>query len=169
MNRALARCAAALTVLTFCTTACQVYSPVLVSEDADYGRALPAGADALIRLGPGDEIPNLTGSWVQREQILPALERSIGFTRSKHASQFFPIEGISQERAILSLERMAALLEGTRSAEEFQLAFEDEFDVYKSAGWDGRGGGVLFTGYCTPLLPGSLQPSPRFPLSLIHI
>jgi membrane-bound lytic murein transglycosylase A len=166
MKRALARRASALTLLTFGAAACQVYQPVRTGETADYGRALPAGADALIRLGPGDEIPNLTGSWVQRDQILPALERSIQFTRSKHASQFFPIEGISQQRAILSLERMAALLEDSRSAEEFQTAFEAEFDVYKSAGWDGRGGGVLFTGYCTPLLPGSLEPSPRFPYPL---
>ena len=163
MKTALVRCALALTLLHFGATACQVYPPVKVPENVDYGRALPAGADALIRLGPGDPIPNLTGCWVQREQILPALERSLQFTRTQHAAQFFPIEGISQARAILSLERMAALLEQSRSAEEFQAAFEEEFDVYQSAGWDGRGGGVLFTGYCTPLLPGDLEPSQRYP------
>ena len=32
----------------------------------------------------------------------------------------------------------------------------------KSAGWDGRGGGVLFTGYCTPILMGSLESSAEF-------
>ena len=41
-----------------------------------------------------------------------------------------------------------------------------EFDAYQSAGWDGRGGGVLFTGYCTPVLDGSLEPTAiyRYPL-----
>ena len=166
MKSAFLRCASALTILTLGAAACQVYPPVKAPLTVDYGRALPAGADALIRLGPGDTIPNLTGSWVQREKILPALERSLQFTSSKHASQFFPMEGISQSRAILSLERMAALLEESPSAEEFQRSFEEEFDVFVSAGWDGGGGGVLFTGYCTPLLPGSLEASPRFPYPL---
>lgn len=162
MNRLLERITKALPIAALCLAACQTYAPVQSTGKADYGRALPAGASALLLLGAGDKIPNLTGSWVRRDEILPVLERSLAYTRTRHAGQFFPIEGISQERAILSLERMADLLERTQSAAEFQRSFEAEFDVYKSAGWDGRGGGVLFTGYCTPLLPGSLQPSARY-------
>jgi len=43
---------------------------------------------------------------------------------------------------------------------------ERDFQVYKSAGWNGSGGGVLFTAYCTPLLRGSLTQSAqyRYPL-----
>lgn len=142
--------------------ACQVYPPAATGGDVDYGRALPAGADALLPLGPDEPFPNLTGSWARRDEILPVLERSLRFTRSRHAGQFFPIEGVSQERAIQSLERMGLLLEIATSALDFQERVEAEFGAYRSAGWDGRGGGVLFTGYCTPLLPGSLQPTARF-------
>ena len=42
--------------------------------------------------------------------------------------------------------------------QKFQRSIEDEFTIYKSAGWDGKGGGVLFTAYCTPILRGSLEP-----------
>ena len=44
----------------------------------------------------------------------------------------------------------------------FGDAVAEEFTWMKSAGWDGRGGGVLFTGYCTPILMGSLQASVEF-------
>jgi membrane-bound lytic murein transglycosylase A len=69
---------------------------------------------------------------------------------------------VTHERALRSLERFRELLTGAGSAEDFQRAIEAEFTVYKSAGWNGRGGGVLFTAYCTPLLRGSLEPSPEF-------
>lgn len=145
------------------STACAIYPP---ASEPDYGRALPIGADALIALGPDEHAPDLRATWYQREEIKPALERSLEWTRSRHAEQFFPVAGISHERALRSLERFTVLLEETRSADEFARAFEAEFTVYKSAGWDGTGGGVLFTGYCTPLLPGSLQRTAhyRFPL-----
>lgn len=130
--------------------------------EPDYGRQLPVGADALIELGPGEPMPDMRATWYQREEILPPLERSLDWTRTRHAEQFFPAAGITHERALRSLERFTELLETTRSAEEFARAFESEFAVYKSAGWDGRGGGVLFTGYCTPLLPGSIEKTARF-------
>ncbi|MEM6572430.1 MAG: MltA domain-containing protein [Planctomycetota bacterium] len=120
------------------------------------------GADALIELRPDERRPDLRATWYQREEIAPALERSIEWTRSRHAAQFFPITGITHERALASLERFADLLEVTRSPEDFARRFEEDFTVYKSAGWDGAGGGVLFTGYCTPLLAGSLQRTARY-------
>lgn len=123
----------------------------------DYNRELPAGADALIRVDRMGAIPNVSNEWFQREEILPALAKSIEWTRTKHARQFFPIEGISHGRALRSLERFEELLLQSESAAEFGRAVEREFDFYMSAGWDGNGGGVLFTGYCTPILEGSLE------------
>lgn len=132
--------------------------------EPDYGRPLAPGAAALIELGPDERRPDMRGTWTwpEREELVPALERSISWTRSKHSEQFFPIAGITHERALASLERFRELLDEARNADEFAAAFEDEFAVYKSAGWDGRGGGVLFTGYCTPLLPGSLVRTARY-------
>ena len=136
------------------------------AETPDYGRALPAGADALLLLGPDERRPDVRGTWFERDEIMPALERSLAWTRSAHSNQFFPIAGIDHERALQSLERFAELLETSPTADAFARAFEAEFDVYKSAGWDGAGGGVLFTAYCTPLLAGSLTPTLEFDVPL---
>ncbi|MEM9799790.1 MAG: MltA domain-containing protein [Planctomycetota bacterium] len=130
--------------------------------EPDYGRPLPIGADALLEVGPGEHVPDVRATWYEREEIRPALERSLDWTRTQHAAQFFPAAGISHERALRSLERFIELLDTTRSAEAFAQAFAAEFTVFKSAGWDGAGGGVLFTGYCTPLLRGSMVESPQY-------
>ncbi len=131
----------------------------------DYNSTLPEGAPALIRVDP-DEIPDFSQEWEARDEILPALERSLHWTRREHARQFFPQAGITHERALSSLERFHEILTSTFGPEELQEVIEREFSVYKSAGWDGRGGGVLFTAYCTPLLRGTLEEDAthRFPL-----
>jgi membrane-bound lytic murein transglycosylase A len=132
----------------------------------DYGLPLADGAPALLPLAPNEQIPDFSGQWAQRDEILPALENSIAWTRREHARSFFPIAGIEHERALASLGRFQELLSSSRSPQDFQAALEREFQVYKSAGWNGRGGGVLFTAYCTPILRGSLEPDEtyRYPL-----
>src|SRR5262245_15565197 len=123
----------------------------------DYGRALPPGASALIPLGPDEPRPEYAGEWAQRDKILPALDRSIAWCNKPSAKSYFPIAGISYERAVKSLARFKEVLETSTSSEDFKRQLDREFTVYKSAGWDGEGGGVLFTGYCTPILDGSLE------------
>ncbi len=132
----------------------------------DYSSALPEGAPALLPLGPDERVPDFSQQWNERDDILPALEQSLAWTRREHARQFFPSAGIEHERALASLERFRELLASSYGPEDFQAAIEAEFTVYKSAGWNGRGGGVLFTGYCTPILRGSLVPDDthRYPL-----
>jgi membrane-bound lytic murein transglycosylase A len=132
----------------------------------DYGQALPDGAPALLPLGDGEPVPDVSHEWEMRDEILPALDLSIAWTQREHARQFFPQAGISHDRALASLLRMRELLTETYGPEEFQRAVESEFQVYKSAGWDGRGGGVLYTAYCTPILSGSTTPDAthRYPL-----
>ena len=122
----------------------------------DYGRPLPPGAPALLELGPDEERPDLTGSWDERADILPALDRSIEWTRLEYAQQFYPIAGVTYGRALQSLERFREILVSSLSPQEFVERVESEFNWYKSAGWDGLGGGVLFTGYFTPILDGRL-------------
>ncbi len=122
----------------------------------DYGRALPEGAAALLKLGPNERKPDLAVTWTERADLLPALERSIQWTRLEYAQQFFPMAGISHPRALRSLERFRELLETAESGSEFDARILAEFDWFKSAGWNGEGGGVLFTGYFTPILDGRL-------------
>jgi len=132
----------------------------------DYGRPLPPGAPALIPLAPGEAHPDFGLQWDERWELLPSVEQSIEFMRRKSATRYFPMEGVSHARALASLERFRELLATTTSGSEFSSAIDAEFQVYKSAGWDGKGGGVLFTGYCTPILDGRLQEDQeyRYPL-----
>jgi len=132
----------------------------------DYASVLADGAPALLPLGPDEKVPDFSDQWSQREEILPALDNSIAWTRREHARSFFPIAGIEHERALASLERFRELLTSATGPADFQKSIERDFQVYKSAGWNGRGGGVLFTAYCTPILRGSLEPDEhyRYPL-----
>jgi membrane-bound lytic murein transglycosylase A len=123
----------------------------------DYGRPLPPGAPALLELGPNETPPDLTATWAERADILPALERSIEWSGLQYAQQFFPIAGISHPRALESLLRFREILFESLSPQEFVERIDEEFTWYKSAGWDGLGGGVLFTGYFTPILDGRME------------
>ncbi len=145
MERTLSCTLSILLVLGACKTA------------PDYSRALPDGASALIPLGPDEPLPDVSSQWEERDDILPALDLSIAWTMREHARQFFPQAGITHERALRSLERFREILLDASGPEDFQRRIASEFTVYKSAGWDGRGGGVLFTAYCTPILEGSLE------------
>ena len=143
-----------------------VVAPLLLgackSAEKDFNKPLPPGAPALLEVRDPAEWPDLAADWDRREDLLPALDRSIAWTGTKHAQQFFPIEGVTHARALESLERFRELLLDSRSPQQFEAALKAEFTLYKSAGWDGRGGGVLYTGYCTPILEGSLERDPRY-------
>lgn len=131
------------------------------APEKDFGRPLPEGAAALLPL-PEPQWPDMASDWYQRDEIRPALDRSIAWMRRPGARRFFPVEGIRYERALASLERFRDILATTRSPAEFETALHREFQLYRSAGWDGRGGGVLFTAYCTPILEGSLEPTAEY-------
>ncbi len=132
----------------------------------DYGRPLPEGAPALLPLEPGDPRPKVAPQWEDRADIIAALDQSLAWTKKESSKRFFPIENITYERALASLERMKDLLSTCTSAEDFDRKVENEFTIFKSAGWNGKGGGVLFTGYCTPILDGRLTKNAtyRYPL-----
>ncbi len=146
------------------TTSCGVHPPVgdQVEPVIDYSRQLPPGADALLPLGPDEPAPDLRQTWLDREDVRAALDQSLTWTRRKHAPNTFPTAGITHPRALASLERFRELLVTSPDADTFVSAVAAEFQVYKSAGWDGKGGGVLFTGYCTPILRGSLSASTEY-------
>lgn len=148
-------------ILIFSLAACRVPRPI-----PDYSRALPPGAPALLPLSADEPLPDFSAEWNRRAATRQALDRSLDWMAKPSASSHFPIAGIDYERALASLQRFSELLEQARSGDEFSRRLKREFMVYKSAGWDGRGGGVLFTGYYTPILDGSLQRTElfRYPL-----
>jgi|688.fasta_scaffold10361_12 membrane-bound lytic murein transglycosylase A len=138
---------ASLLVLLLLSTGCKT--------TPDYGRPLPPGAPALLHLDKDDPRPELAAQFDTRQELLAALDHSIAWTRKPSSTRHFPIEGVSHERALKSLERFREILNTSSDGIEFSRRIEEEFTIYKSAGWDGKGGGVLFTGYCTPELRGS--------------
>lgn len=140
----------ALTLVFLGSAACKTTGP-------DYGRALPPGAPALLPLGPGEAHPDFSPQWAERADILPALDNSINWMSKETSKTFFPIENITHARALRSLQRFRYLLVQSKSEADFAQLLDEQFVVYKSAGWDGKGGGVLFTGYCTPILDGRLK------------
>ena len=125
-------------------------------SNPDYNQALPEGAPALLEV-EADEIPEFDMDWGMRDELGASLEQSLRWIDRPHAKNFFPIEGVTCERARASLVRFKEILETTSSRMEFDERIRDEFTWYVSAGWNGRGDGVRFTGYCTPLLTGSLE------------
>lgn len=129
--------------------------PACKTAPKDYGRPLPEGAPALLPLDPGEAPPRFAHDYYAKAEMLPALEQSIEWTKKKSSAKHFPIEGVTQERALKSLERFKQLLQESTDADAFEAAVLAEFEVLKSAGWDGNGGGVLYTAYCTPILEGS--------------
>lgn len=128
----------------------------------NYGQPLPEGAPALLPLGPDDPVPDFGAQWNERAEILPALDLSIAWAKRPTSAKHFPIEGVTIERMQRSLAAFRAALTESTSADEFRARVEREFTIYKSAGWDGRGGGVLFTAYCTPILAGNTKPDATY-------
>jgi len=132
------------------------------TPERDYGRALPPGWPALIEVTDITAWPNLARDWRRREELLPAIDRSIDWFATGSSQNFYPMEGVTHERALASLMRFRQLLVECHSAYSFRWSVEDEFQLMKSAGWDGDGGGVLFTAYCTPIFEGSLTQSEEY-------
>lgn len=140
---------ALLTALVACTsTPSRAPAP-------DYTRALPDGTAALLRVPP-DQWPDMASQWDEREQLLPALRYSRDWFTRPSSRTAFPVAGIDHARAADTLKRFERALLSSPTAAAFARRLKLDFELYRSAGWDGRGGGVLFTGYCTPIVDGSL-------------
>ncbi len=144
-------------VVVLALTALLLHACSSAPLEPDWGRPLPDGAPALIKLGPGDPRPDWSVDFDGRDKLLPAIDRSLEWMAKPSARKAFPVEGISYEVALESLERFRETLATSKDAAEFARRIDKDFDVYMSAGWDGRGGGVLFTGYYTPIFEGSRE------------
>ena len=77
-------------------TGCQTPAP-------DYGRPLPPGWPALLKVESTTQWPDLSRDWRRREELLPALERSIAWFSNPSSQKFYPMEGVTHARAQASL------------------------------------------------------------------
>ncbi len=133
-------------------------------EKAEYARPLPPGAPALRKVAIADW-PDLRYALPLNDGFMAATRRSLQWFDYPSTKAFFPIEGISHEQAHASVFALPTLASQSASIDAFVEQMKDEFDLYESVGWNGKGA-VLFTGYYTPIYAASRVRTPefRFPL-----
>ncbi len=101
----------------------------------------------------------------ERESLLEALGQSLSWYEKPSSRDYFPIAGVTHERAWASVYAFRELLLHATDAIELARWIHEEFEIYESAGGDGRGT-VVFTGYYSPAFAGALSRSEeyRYPL-----
>ena len=126
-----------------------------VPQKKDYDRQLPPGAPALRLIEDPALLPDFRAAWrTDRDALLTALDHSIRYFTYPSSRRYYPIQGITHERAAQSLIAFREILAASRSGSEFSARVLSAFDVYQSVGCDNRGT-VLFTGYYTPIFDAS--------------
>jgi membrane-bound lytic murein transglycosylase A len=132
---------------------CRTRPQILVKPA--YDRPLPTGAQALRKITNPLEIPDFTVAGIQLEGLSESISNSLNYLSKPSSRQFFPSNGITHDKAVLSLKAFAEMLDSGLQGAALDAAIRENFDVYMSIGCDDRGT-VLFTGYYTPILDGSL-------------
>lgn len=146
----------ALPILSFLLlAACQAAPEPTPAGLADFAIELPPGELGLARLGPETPPPDFSSGWYQRDALAETVLNSLSYLAAPSSQKFFPYGPISHEHMVRSLERFLEVIETAHSAEEFNQALQDEFEVWMARGGQDRGD-VLFTGYGRPILRGAL-------------
>ncbi len=128
----------------------------------DYSRPLPPGTSALRLITDPARMPDL--SVAARQLSSPgfreALARSLEWYEIPSTQKLFPVAGISHAHAFTSAYALEQI--GQAPSGQVLSQIHQDFDVYESVGWDG-GGGVLFTGYYSPVFKASRTSAPGSP------
>ncbi|MEE2971590.1 MAG: MltA domain-containing protein [Planctomycetota bacterium] len=140
-------------------------------EKPDYERELLPGRVALEPVRAGGE-PDLEAAWYRRDDGLrAAVDQSLSWFAAPSSRQWWPYEtsnrSISHEDARRSVARFGELLDQSRTAADFRRSVLDEFQIYRSVGWNGEGV-VLYTGYYTPEFQASPVRTARFTAPLFR-
>lgn len=132
-----------------------------VEPPKDYARPLPPGLVALEKVTDPAQIPDFSPGFGEKESLLAAIERSLGYYAKPSSRRFFPYLDIPHDRAVASLLAFREELRAASSSAALDRRLRARFEVYRSLGWDGSGT-VLFTGYCEPILNGSRRRTERY-------
>ena len=130
-----------------------------------YDNPLPPGASALRKIVDPYQIPDFSLASLDLTNLRGAVDKSLNYLSKPSSKSFFPIDDITHQRAVKSLETFADLLDSGLRGPALNQAIREKFDVYISVGCDNQGT-VLFTGYYTPIFDGTEQTdsSYRYPL-----
>ena len=140
--------------------------PPAVAEQKDYARPLPPGVYPLEHVHDLSQGPDLALAYNRGGDLLAALGESRAYFDKPSSHSHFPYRtpdrDITHEAQVRTLEELEDALRESDSPAQFAARIHERFDIYRSVGWDGRSGEVLFTGYYTPVIEGRLAPDPRF-------
>ena len=152
-----------LSLLTI-TIGCRAPGEPVIAKPA-YNRPLLPGQQALIKLTNPSQIPDFTLAGLDLHGLKPTIEKSLNYLNKPSSKQYFPVSGITHQRALDSLKAFLGLLDSGLRGADLNAAIRDKYDVYMSVGCDNQGT-VLYTGYYTPIFEGSFKPGKgfRYPL-----
>lgn len=140
---------------------CKPPEPPPVEIGKDYGRPLPPGERALVKLTDPSQFPDFSPGFERRSGLEQACTYSLEYLSRPSSKQFFPYGDITHERAVASVEAFLDVFRTAKSPQELDQMIKDRFDIYISRGCDDAGT-VLFTGYYRPIFDGRLQPDAEF-------
>jgi membrane-bound lytic murein transglycosylase A len=126
-----------------------------------YDNPLPPGQSALRKITNPYQRPDFTLACIDLKGLRDAIENSLNYMSRPSSKQYYPVDDITHQRVVKSLEAFADLLDSGLTGPDLNQAVSDKFDVYISVGCDDRGT-VLFTGYYTPIFDGSEKSDERY-------
>ncbi len=100
---------------------------------------------------------------LDRGSLRTALQRSLSYIRRLPPERLLPFAGdqITASMQRETLETFLQVLDQARTAQAFNAAIHEQFDIVQAAGRKGQGD-VLFTSYYEAYLAGSLVPTAEF-------
>ncbi|MFO0963674.1 MAG: MltA domain-containing protein [Phycisphaerales bacterium] len=146
---------------------CETPAKKPVERPVDY--QLGAGEHGLMKLSR-DQYPDLTSAYNARDQKLSrAVDLSAswfqtGTSRQRYGSeQLGPVSQVvgTHEQGAASVLAFREVLAKSTDAKSFQDTVYEQFDIWKSRGWDDQGS-VLFTGYFSPEIKASEKRTETF-------
>lgn len=149
-----------LLLLLTITVGCRTQVEQIVTKPP-YDRPLLPGQQALSKITNPSQVPDFTLACLNLRELKLSIEKSQNYLRKPSSKQFFPVSGITHQRAVDSLAAFSDLLDSGLRGTDLNAAIRDRFDVYISVGCDNQGT-VLYTGYYTPIFEGSFEPGKGF-------
>jgi membrane-bound lytic murein transglycosylase A len=128
---------------------------------------IPEGEHGLRKLGANDPKPDLKAAYATRDaKLTRAVDQSSRWFTTGTSIQRYetpsPLNEVAtHQQAAASVEAFRQLLASSTSADAFQEAVYEQFDIWQSRGYDGQGT-VFFTGYFSPELNASPVRTERF-------
>lgn len=127
----------------------------------DYNTQLAPGENALRLITDPTKIPDFTYACMDTKNLRQAVANSLNYLSKPSSQKYYPVSGITHIRTVSSLNKFAELLDSGLIGPQLNAAIKQNFDVYMSVGCD-YNGTVLFTGYYTPIIEGSLTKTDKF-------